>query len=219
MDIGDLTATLIGCVVLAATVALTAWRLDVVSQRKGAADDYFWIGFGGLAVVTGAGVVAGTAGALGAVLAVGIGVVSAIAAAAWLVRRYRRRQSDATDAAWEGLHRRHDAAVQRWTDYEVDPAKAIDYPGMHDPSNPEVQPIVRALRAARQERTGAEEAGGGLRHPPLRYTDAVCNLEHAVDAAEQALGVSGPPRPPIPGGRRVDLESLPAGQFRRGPGR
>lgn len=218
MDIGDLTATLIGCVVMAGTIALTAWRIDAVSAREGAADDYFWIAFGGFVVVTGAGVIAGTAGSLGAVLAVGVGVGSAIAAAVWLVRSHRRRQSAATDAAWAGLHRRHDAAVQRWTDYDVDPAKAIDYPAMHDPSSPAAQPIVRALRAARFERADAETAGG-RRTPPLRYVDAVGNLEHAVDAAEQALGVVGPPRPPLTGGRRVDLESLPAGQFRRAPGR
>lgn len=218
MDIAALTGILIGCALMAGTIALTTWRVDAVARRGGATDDYFWVVFGGLAAATGVGVLAGTAGVLGALLAVGVGVGSVVVAAAWVVRRHRRRRVAAAEAAWTGLRRRHDAAVQRWTDYDVDPAKAIDHPGMHDPSSPAVRPIVRALRSARSERGDAEKLTGVQQEPPRSYAVAVGELERAIDAAEQALGVSGPPRPPTSGGHRADLESLPAGRFRQARG-
>lgn len=214
MDIGALTGTLISCVVMAATVALTAWRVDAVSRRKGGADDYFWVVFGGGVVVLGAGVVAGTTGAPGALLALGVGVGSVVTAAAWSSRQHGRRRAETAAVTWADLHGRHDAAVRRWADYDVDPAKAIDYPAMHDPASPAGRPVIRALRAARLERADAEGAGT----PPLRYTDAVDELERAVDEAEQALGVRGAPLPPPRGRHRSDLESLPAGRPPRTPG-
>jgi hypothetical protein len=214
MDAVALTGTLTACAVIIATVALSAWRIDAVSRRGGGADDYFWVGFGGVVVIAGAGVLVGASSGLGAVLALAVGLVSAGVATAWAWRRHTWRKTRAADAAWNALRRRHDAAVERWADYDVDPAKAIDYPGMHDPSNPAAQPILRALRAARLERDGVEQTADGRRESQ-RYTDAVCHLEHAVDAAEQVLGVQGPARPPVYERRRVDLESLPAGQLRR----
>ena len=66
MDVVALIGSLIACVVMAGVAALTGWRLDAVSQRGGGSDDYFWVGFGGVVVITGVGVAGGSAGGPGA---------------------------------------------------------------------------------------------------------------------------------------------------------
>lgn len=194
MDAAVLAGSLAACAVMIGAAALTGWGLDAVSRRHGGIDDYFWTAFGGLVVLVGAGVAAGTLSGAGSVMAMVVGVGSPAATAAWVWWRHGRRRRAAGEsvraAAWEDLRRRHDAVIRRWADYDVDPAKAIDHPGMHDPGNPAARPVIRALRSADVERsTGARAPGGGL-HGTGSYADAVARLEHAFDVAEQEIGAS-----------------------------
>ena len=185
MDVVALIGSLIACVVMAGVAALTGWRLDAVSQRGGGSDDYFWVGFGGVVVITGVGVAGGSAGGPGAVLVGVVGVAVTTAMVAWSVRRHDRRNRASVraerTAAWAELRARHGEVLRRWADYDLDPAKAIHHPGMHDPRHPVGQPVIRALRAA-------DAAHGGDDAPDVeRYAAAVDRLEQAFDTAESRL--------------------------------
>lgn len=198
MEAVALVGSLAGCAVMVGAAVLTGWRIDAASRRGGRADDYFWIVFGGVVVVVGAGVVAGSLGAAWA--AVTVGITSSAAASAWAWRRHEQRSRLAEEAsraaAWSDLQRRHEGVVRRWAEYDVDPGKAIDYPGMHDPRNPAVRSVVHALRAAEAE-CGVGSAA--LAHGDAgtrRYADAVAGLEQAFDAAEHELEEPETRRPP-----------------------
>jgi hypothetical protein len=199
MDAAALAGSLAACAVMAGAAALTGWRIDAVSRRGGGADDYFWTAFGGILVILGAGVVAGALGGAGAVMAVGVGIASPPAAFTWARRRHVRRvravRESARAAVWERLCRRHDAVVQRWAEYDVDPAKAIRYPGMHDPTHPAARSVIHALRAAGAERRAGPgstaEPGADHQADPEEmrgYADAVGRLERALVLAEQDMG-------------------------------
>ena len=196
MDAVALIGSLAACASMVGAAALTAWRVDAVSRRGGEADDSFWLAFGGVVVVAGAGVVAGALGAAWPALAVGI--TSSGAAVAWTWGRHeqrRRRAEEASRAAVrDDLRRRHDDVLRRWADYEVDPGKAIHYPGMHEPGNPAVRPVVQAVRAAGSARDAVlsspdDEAG------KARYAAAVARLEQTFAAAERDLGALEARRP------------------------
>ncbi|THJ65166.1 hypothetical protein E8P82_12700 [Arthrobacter echini] len=201
MDVIGLLGILSSCLVIAAGAAVTGWRLDVVSQRGGETDDYFWVAFGGVVVVAGAGVVAVALGGLWP--AALTAAVSIPAVSAWLWRRVRTRRAEneiaARSAVWSELLRRHDAVARRWADYDLDPAKAIDHPEMHDPSHPAARRVVHALRAADTERDAAGRSTPGGSGDVRAYADAVRGVEHAFDLAEQEVGV---PRTGLPGQRR-----------------
>ncbi|BBE21240.1 hypothetical protein MN0502_01230 [Arthrobacter sp. MN05-02] len=197
VDVAAMTGSLAACAVMAAAAAVTGWRIDAASRRDAGADDYFWIAFGGIVVIAGGGVAAATMSGAGALLAVLTGVGACAAAAAWAWRRHAQRaraaRESAHSAAWGEL-RRHDAIIRQWADYDVDPAKAIRYPAMHDPGHPAARPVVRALRAAGDE--GNPESGGRRDGRDLqRYADAVARLERTFDAAERELGELGTRRP------------------------
>lgn len=198
MDVAAITGSLAACAVMAVAAALTGWRIDAAFRRDTGADDSFWTAFGGIVVIAGSGVAAGTMSGAGAVLAVLTGVGACTAAAAWVWRRHAQRtrtaRESAHSAAWGELRRRHDAVVRQWADYDVDPAKAIRYPAMHDPGHPAARPVVRALRAAGDE--GRPEPGDrGDGRDLQRYAEAVARLEHTFDAAERELGAQGARRP------------------------
>ncbi|WP_146069639.1 hypothetical protein [Arthrobacter sp. B0490] len=190
---GGVAGSLAACAVMIAAAALVGWRLDAVSRSGGGADDYFWIGFGGLVVITGAGLVAGSSGGAGAMPAVVVGIVCAGAAVTWAWWRHDRRGRAAAEASRAGaaadLRRRHAEVVRRWADYDVDPAKAIRYPAMHDPRHPVGWPVVRALRAADAARDGDASTD------PAGYAAAVGRLEQAFETAEHDLAAPDERRP------------------------
>ncbi len=190
MDAVALTGGLAACAVMAVAAALTGWRLDAVSRRGGGTDDYFWVGFGGAVVLAAAGFVGALLGG-GAVLVVGL--VPAGAVGAWVWHRHDRRGRKAAEtaraAAGAELRRRHAAVVRRWAEYDVDPAKAISYPAMHDPRHPVGKPVVRALRAADAARDDGATPDLG------RYAAAVDRLEEAFATAEHDLLTVGKRRP------------------------
>ncbi|MFF1254638.1 hypothetical protein ACFVYC_19365 [Pseudarthrobacter sp. NPDC058329] len=75
---------------------------------------------------------------------------------------------------------RHDLLKRRWLSYEVDPQKQFDYPAMCDASAPATSAMIRAMRAADQERTAGN---------PANYRLAVDRFSQALQTAEQAAGV------------------------------
>ncbi|WP_247827715.1 hypothetical protein [Arthrobacter antioxidans] len=196
MDAVALMGSLAACAAMVGAAALTAWRVDAVSRRGGEADDPFWLAFGGAVVIAGAGVVAAALGA--AWPAFVVGVASSTAAVAWTWRRHdqrhRRAEESSREAARKDLQRRHDDVLRRWADYDVDPGKAIHYPGMHDSGNPAVRPVVRAVRAAGSARDAVMSSPGD-EAGEARYATAVARLEHAFAAAERDLGALEPRRP------------------------
>lgn len=186
MDAVALIGSLVACSGMVGAAALTAWRVDAAARRDAGPDDYFWLVFGGAVVIAGAGIVAGFL--VEAWVAVAVGLVSSASGLAWVWRRHELRRRRAGQAerekVWADLCRRHDAVVRRWADYDVDPAKAIAYPGMHAPGSPAVRPMVDALREAGAERTtGAECSADGTRDA-TRFAEAVVRLERTFAAAE-----------------------------------
>lgn len=191
MDAAALIGSVAACLVMAGAAAVTAWRIDAAARRDGELDDYFWVVFGGVVTISGAGAVAAYLGAGWA--AVAVGAASTTAALTWVVRHHDRRRRLTEESAcaevWADLCRRHDAVVRRWADYDLDPAKAITYPDMHRPGNAAGRPVVHALRAAGTERARAVAAGEVTAPDATRYSEAVARLEDAFEAAEQRVRV------------------------------
>ncbi|MFJ5862264.1 hypothetical protein ACIQCM_12650 [Pseudarthrobacter sp. NPDC092439] len=89
------------------------------------------------------------------------------------------------------LHRaaqvQHQELLARWRRYELDPACAIDYPGITDVRLPETSALIRAMRDA--------DLLAGSAHPG--YPAAVAALAESLAAAERAAGAaSGHARDP-----------------------
>ena len=216
MDAVGTAGSLIACFIMIAAAALVGWRIDEVSRRRGGADDYFWVAFGGAAVIAGAGFVAALPGGPGIVLVLVVGLVSSAAAAGWAWWRHGRRGRAAAEssraAAWAELRRRHDEVIRRWADYDLDPWKAIRYPAMHDSGQPEARAVVRALRAAAESGTGVHSS---RKEPvdPARYTEAVAALEQAFESAERLVGACREGTGARHRAAPVDLQSLPTSRF------
>ncbi|OMH32363.1 hypothetical protein [Tersicoccus sp. Bi-70] len=147
-------------------------------------DAAFWTGFAGIAgVIAVAALGAAIVGRAGLLLAVAA-FVAILLAGTHLLRttrqRVRQRVLDAAAGRMTALRARHDAVVERWLAYELDPGKQIEYPQMTDVSQPSAAAVVRAMRQARDARDAADEAG---------YADAVTRLEQTFAEAERrALG-------------------------------
>ena len=75
---------------------------------------------------------------------------------------------------------RHDLLKRRWLSYEVDAQKQFDYPAMSDASLPATAAMIRAMRAADQERAAGN---------PADYKLAVDRFSQTLQAAELAAGV------------------------------
>jgi hypothetical protein len=75
---------------------------------------------------------------------------------------------------------RHDLLKRRWLTYEVDPQLQFDYPAMSDMAVPTTAAMIRAMRAADQQRSTGNAAD---------YKLAVDTFSQALAAAESAAGV------------------------------
>ena len=75
---------------------------------------------------------------------------------------------------------RHDLLKRRWLTYEVDPQLQFDYPAMSDMALPTTAAMIRAMRAADQQRTTGNAAG---------YKLAVDTFSQTLAEAERAAGV------------------------------
>ncbi|WP_247041627.1 hypothetical protein [Arthrobacter rhizosphaerae] len=142
-------------------------------------DALFWNVFTGLVVI-------GPAVLIPAVLSpvVGLLLVSLGAAAALLTlsgsRRLdlRHRSKPENRPGFAPAAERHNAVLQKWSRYELDPGNAIDFPGMSDVRVPETAEFFRAMKEAQRCRLA----------PDTDYPAAVERLEKAFAAAETASG-------------------------------
>ncbi|MCT9872133.1 hypothetical protein [Paenarthrobacter aurescens] len=89
-----------------------------------------------------------------------------------------RRAGFADDAA------RHQSILAQWSRYELDPARAIDFPAMTDVRTQETAALTRAIWEAEYCRVTAG----------TDYRAAVERLAEALAAAERAAGVPSPAR-------------------------
>ncbi|MCY0904134.1 hypothetical protein OS914_04315 [Arthrobacter sp. H14-L1] len=192
---------LLCCAVVAGVstaVMVYALRQELRREAGCRGDALFWHGFLGLAFVLPAviitAVVNPVAGAVLLLLTVTVG--------AWVYRGTpgqddRRRQclgrrADARD--FSALATRHDAVLARWSDYELDPAKMIDYPDLSDVRRAETAVLIRTMREAAILRRGVGVAKGaidrgGADSACAVYAVAVTRLEERLAAAELAAGV------------------------------
>lgn len=171
---------------LMASVAGTAL---VVRQHAGGgstaerSDQVFWDLFLGAAVAVPALLIATfmapTAGLALGLAAAAAGVAAYRGAPRLLQWRERRRDSRLRLPHHRAAQVQHRELLARWRRYELDPAYAIDFPGIADVSLPETSALIRALRDA--------DRLEGSRHPG--YPAAVATLAESLAAAERAAGV------------------------------
>ncbi|WP_311379698.1 hypothetical protein [Arthrobacter sp. ISL-48] len=181
--LGAWTALFWGAI-LVCTVAVTVFavrRHISLSGERG--DTLFWDLFMGSAVAVPAILIPTLASPWAGVALAALGGATGFAAyrshpriMAWQsLRRQQRQDQPRNRAAAE----RHDALLERWRQYELDPASCIDYPAMTDVRLPETSALIRAMREAEQLRAA--------RH--LGYLPAVDRLDQALLAAEKAAGI------------------------------
>jgi hypothetical protein len=154
----------------------------------GLPDAAFWDGFAGLAIIAPAVLLPSLASPPTGLLLTALAVAAAALSYRWTPKLFRwrdvrqtARDGTAADAA---AAERHRAALARWRRYELDPAFSIDFPAMSDPRQPETAAMLKAMRAAEQQRSGAAPHGA----PAGGYSTAVDRLEHALAEAERAAG-------------------------------
>ena len=179
---------------VAAVAGCTGWRVDAALKRRADADSLFWPAFAGFLAVLAVCLAAVPAGVGAVAGAAAVGCT--VGAGAWVGARERARaeaRRTSVHAALRGsLEARHDAVVRRWASYELDPALALEYPGMT--AGAESRMLIGAMRNALRLRRAIEEgpAAGpepGVAPPMENYAAAVLKLEQALLAAEAAAGV------------------------------
>lgn len=186
--------TVLAVVVICALTAMTALAVSRGLAADEDRDGVFWYGFTGgfasLGAITGAMVlIPETAAMTGLTGVLGFGL-----AAGWLWRgeqeRAARRRRRSAEEARTALRARHESVVQRWVSYELDPAVAIDFPGMTDLRQPETAHLVRTMRKAAllREKIDTDDTAAPA------YGSAVAELEAAFFAAERAAGAHSTPR-------------------------
>jgi len=80
----------------------------------------------------------------------------------------------------------HDAVTAQWLPYEVDAAKALEYPAMTDARHPATLAFLRAQREAQRLRPSTDERVSPQRF--IEYRTAVRVLEAAFAEAERRHG-------------------------------
>ncbi|MFB9713536.1 hypothetical protein [Arthrobacter methylotrophus] len=144
-------------------------------------DAIFWNVFAGLVVVVPAIVIPALASPAVGLLMLFLGVGAALAAFSVGRKLEQKRQSKPENrAGFADAAARHDALLARWKEYELDPARGIDFPGMSDVNIPQTAALVRALQEAQRCRITAG----------TDYPSAVELLDAAMAEAEAAAGIS-----------------------------
>jgi hypothetical protein len=144
-------------------------------------DALFWNVFTGLVVIVPALLIPAVAspvvGLLMLCLAAGAGLMALTGGRKLDLRRSGKPENR---SGFEAASACHKALLERWQQYELDPAKAIDFPAMSDVRVPQTAELIRALREAQYCRTNAG----------TDYAAAVKRLEIALAEAERASGAS-----------------------------
>lgn len=170
----------------------SAWLMVSGPSLEQDPDARFWYGFCGFCVLAplalGAALLNPWAGVAVLVAACG----ACLATYRFLVHEAAQRTAAEVDsrlaAGHSAFEARHDQVLRGWSRYELDPAAAIQSPGMNDVHFPETAALAKALAQAEHLRgrqpTGAADGIG------TDYRRAVIELESAFTLAEQSLSVS-----------------------------
>ncbi|WP_434617005.1 hypothetical protein [Arthrobacter sp. A5] len=172
-------------VIVTVSVAATVYALRLQLGRDGGVrgDAVFWHSFLALAFVLPAVIIPAVyspaAGASLLVLALLAGASAYRGAPRLEAFQRSRSQRRADRIGFGAVAARHDDVLTRWSVYELDVGKMIDYPALSDVCQPETAALVRVMREAALLRSGAGPA----------YERTVADLEAALGAAELAAGV------------------------------
>ncbi len=193
---------LLCCAVVAgvsAAVMVYALRRELHRDGGPRGDALFWHGFLGLAFVLPAVIIPAVLNPMAAAVLLLVTVTVGAwvyRGTPWLEERRRQRSGRQADLRDFGaLATRHDAVLARWSGYELDPAKMIDYPELSDVRRTETAALIRTMRQAAILRRGIGVTGGPAADrgrtdsAGADYAVAVTRLEERLADAEQAAGV------------------------------
>ena len=126
-------------------------------------------------------------GILGFILVVLVVVATLIWASVYVGRKLlsSRNQTSLNVAGWTKLMGEHDSIRKQWASYELDLAKIIDLPLMHDMREPATVALHSALKLAKSLEPESASKMAGLPFNESPYAKAVHNLDIAFTRAQQ----------------------------------
>ncbi|WP_423182984.1 hypothetical protein [Arthrobacter sp. NyZ413] len=153
---------------------------EAASEPVTEPDAIFWNTFAGLVVIVPAVLIPALASPAVGLFLLALAVAAAVAAFSGgrKLEQIRRNRPENRPGFAQTVAQ-HDALVARWQEYELDPAKSIDFPEMCDARVPQTAALVRALQEAERCRST----------PGTDYPRAVGQLATAMAVAEAAAGV------------------------------
>ncbi|MFJ5697186.1 hypothetical protein [Arthrobacter sp. NPDC093139] len=185
VPLGALQLVFWGAVLVAAAACTVfAVRHHAGKSDGDPSDPLFWDVFWGSAVILPALLIPAVASPPAGLALAAAACVSGVAAyrtsprvLGWYSSRRRQREEL---PALQAAANVHNAVLQRWQRYELDPALAIDFPAMSDVRRPETAAFVKAMREAELLKTLAAPG----------YLQAVDRLDAALRCAEAAAGAA-----------------------------
>lgn len=167
----------------------TVWLAITKSTPDQDPDAKFWYGFTGFFVMAPILLITMLMDRRFGVLAMLLVVAACLVAGRFANRSVAQQASAASasrlDAEYAALGMRQDSVLSAWSCYELDPAAAIDFPGMNDVTVPEVSVLATALAEAEKLRREPRLPTSG--HAAAGYLQAVCRLETAFRRAEHTI--------------------------------
>jgi hypothetical protein len=147
------------------------------SSGRSEPDALFWNVFTGLVVIVPALLIpAVQSPAVGLLLVILGGAVALLTLSSSRRQDLRQNRKPENRPGYVLAAERHNAVLQKWSRYELDPGNAIEFPGMSDVHVPETAEFFRAMKEAQRCRLLTD----------TNYPAAVERLEKAFAAAETA---------------------------------
>lgn len=157
-------------------------RPETSQAGRSEPDALFWNTFTGLVVIVPAVLIPAVLSPVVGLLLFSLGVAAALLTLTGSRRLdLRQRSKPENRPGYIFAVARHDAVLRQWSRYELDPGKAIEFPGMSDVRVPQTAEFFRAMKEAQHSRLATD----------TDYTRAVERLEKAFAAAEKASGPLG----------------------------
>ena len=167
----------------------TLWHTITKASNPDDPDASFWYAFTGSCIYLPLLLITATispwAGAATLLSTVALCLATAKHARQTLEHRRAEQHSQEQLSNLSVLTDRHDSVLQRWSNYELDPAFSIDYPAMHDVHIPEISALARALARAESLRQSLMESD--QRNLQASYKQAISSLEAAFGKAERKI--------------------------------
>lgn len=170
-----------GVALVLATAATTYVLHRKLTHGRGPEPDgIFWDVFGGLVVIAPAIIVPAVHWSPAGLIMIFVGMATA-AGTLLSIRKVERLHAaePRRRAGFPGDAARHEGILEQWRQYELDPARSIDFPAMTDVRAAETAALTRAMREAEYCKVTAG----------TDYRAAVERLAEALAAAERAAGV------------------------------